>query len=48
MKQAGGSDMVYDIIYEQFAGNEGKQTDTENRNEEVTTIQEKAQSQQSL
>ena len=48
MKQAGGSDMVYDIIYEQFAGNEGNQTDTENRNEEVTTIQEKAQSQQSL
>ena len=33
----------YDMIYEQIAGNKGNQTDPENRNEEVTTIQEKAQ-----
>ena len=36
------------MIYEQIAGNEQNQTDPENINEEVTTIQEKAQSQQSL
>ena len=42
MKQAGGSDMVYDMIYEQISGNEQNQTDPENISEEVITIQEKA------
>ena len=42
IKQAGGSDMVYDMIYEQISGNEQNQTDPENISEEVITIQEKA------